>query len=256
MALAITLDQIYELGQVLDRKEGPMVAARPTDLCRELRAAILRGDYAFGTRLKIDEIAQRYGVSHMPVRKALLQLEGERLVTTAPNRGASVRAVDVKSVGNTYDIVIPLEALLARRAVERMTQKVLERLTLVEHELESAVERLDHEAITATNITFHQLISEHSGNPEAAAIVDRNQELLRAFRRAYGHDAGRLPGVVADHRSLLRAFEDRDTEGAAAIAAAHAARARSDLLATIRAASGSSAGPHQLPSPKLGVQEA
>jgi DNA-binding GntR family transcriptional regulator len=235
----------------MDCKEGSMVAARPTDLCRELRTAILRGDYAFGTRLKIDEIAQRYGVSHMPVRKALLQLEGERLVTTTRNRGASVRAVDVESVGNTYDIVIPLEALLARRAVERMTQTVLERLARVEHELESAVERLDHDGVMATNITFHQIISEHAGNPEAAEIVDRSQELLRAFRRAYGYDATRLPGVVADHRSLLRAFEDRDTEGAAAIAAAHAARARSDLLATIRAASGSPTGSHPLRSPEI-----
>jgi DNA-binding GntR family transcriptional regulator len=71
---------------------------RPIDLCDALRQAILCGDYPFGSRLKIDEIARRFGVSHMPVRRALLQLEGERLVTTSPNRGASVRAVSVESV--------------------------------------------------------------------------------------------------------------------------------------------------------------
>ena len=98
-----------------------MDSYRPTDLCEALRQAILEGDYKFGTRLKIDEIARRYGVSHMPVRQALLQLEGEQLVTTSRNRGASVRAIDVEFVGNTYDIVIPLEALLTRRAAERMT---------------------------------------------------------------------------------------------------------------------------------------
>src|SRR5580765_7863635 len=72
---------------------------RSTDLCETLRQAILQGDYKFGTRLKIDEIARRYRVSHMPVRKALLQLEGEQLVTTSRNRGASVRAIDVEFVG-------------------------------------------------------------------------------------------------------------------------------------------------------------
>ncbi len=216
---------------------------RPADLCEVLRQAILQGDYKFGSRLKIDEIARRYGVSHMPVRKALLQLEGEQLVTTSRNRGASVRAIDVEFVGNTYDIVIPLEALLTRRAAERMTPLGLERLTAKETELEKAAARLDGVAVVAANNGFHAIISELSRNREAARIVDRSQELLRAIRRAYGFDPARLPGMIADHRSLLRAFADRDADGAAAIAASHAAKARSDLIATIRSASTAMAQP-------------
>jgi DNA-binding GntR family transcriptional regulator len=207
---------------------------RPTDLCEVLRKAILQGDYKFGSRLKIDEIARRYGVSHMPVRQALLQLEGQQLVTTSRNRGASVRTIDVEFVGNTYDIVIPLEALLTRRAAERMTSHVLGRLTAKEAELEQAAARLDGAAVVATNTDFHTIISEHARNPEAARIVDRSQELLRAFRRAFGFDPTRLSGMIADHRSLLRAFADRDAEVAAAVAAGHAAKARVDLIATIR----------------------
>src|ERR1700760_1140384 len=115
-----------------------MDSYRPTDLYEALRQAILEGDYKFGTRLKIDEIARRYGVSHMPVRQALPQLEGEQLVTTPRNRGASVRAIDAEFVGNTYDVVIPLEALLTRRATERMTPQALERLVAKEAELEAA----------------------------------------------------------------------------------------------------------------------
>jgi DNA-binding GntR family transcriptional regulator len=222
-----------------------MDSYRPTDLCEALRQAILEGDYKFGTRLKIDEIARRYGVSHMPVRQALLQLEGEQLVTTSRNRGASVRAIDVEFVGNTYDIVIPLEALLTRRAAERMTPEVLQRLAAKEAELEQAAARLDGAAVVATNIGFHAIISEHAGNREAARIVDRSQELLRAIRRTFGFDPARLSGMIADHRSLLRAFADRDADGAAAVAAGHAAKARSDLIATIR-----DAAPVMAPLPK------
>jgi DNA-binding GntR family transcriptional regulator len=209
-------------------------AARPDDLCEALRQAILAGEYPFGSRLKIDEIARRFGVSHMPVRKALIQLEGQQLVTATPNRGASVRAIDVDFAGNTFDIVMPLEALLARRASERMKPPVLNRLAETEAEFEDAAARQDAAAIADTNVRFHQIIADTAGNPEAARIVSRSQELLRAFRRTYGFDSQRLPGIIADHRALLRAMAEGDADGAAALAAGHVAKARGDLLARIR----------------------
>lgn len=60
--------------------------------------------------------------------------------------------------------------------------------------------------------------------------------MLRAFRRVYGFDPARLPGVIADHRALLGCFGAGDTDGAAAIAAGHAAKARNDLMRAIDAA--------------------
>lgn len=206
------------------------------DIYVALRHAILRGEYAFGSRLKIDEIARRFSVGHMPVRKALVQLEGDRLVTIARNRGASVRSLDLQTAANIYDIVIPLESLLARRAAERAEMAVIDALTQTEDQFEEAASRLDHDAIPAINQQFHEIISEQSGNPDAADIVNRNQEVLRAFRRMYGFDSARLPGVISDHRALISAFRERDAESAAAIAAGHAAKARNDLIATIRGA--------------------
>ena len=211
-----------------------METGHDADLYLALRHAILRGDYAFGSRLKIDEIARRFGVSHMPVRKALTQLSSDRLVTIARNRGASVRSVDLQTVGNIYDVVIPLESLLARRAAERADDKLVHTLMQVEAEFEDAAGRLDHDAVVSINQRLHEIIGEHSGNPDAADIVIRNQEVLRAIRRMYGFDGARLPGVISDHRALISAFRERDAESAAAIGAGHAAKARSDLIATIR----------------------
>jgi DNA-binding GntR family transcriptional regulator len=208
--------------------------ARAPDLYDDLRQAILRGEYAFGSRLKIDAIARRYGVSHMPVRKAILQLVGDRLVTTERNRGASVRSIDRVSVRNIYDVVIPLESLLARRAAEHTTDATQQQLLRLEQRFERAARARDPEAVAETNRIFHEFIATLADNPEASGIVNRYQELLRAFRRAYGFDAARLPGVVADHRALLASFAAGDADGAAAIAAGHAAKARNDLIAAIR----------------------
>ena len=86
------------------------------------------------------------------------------------------------------------------------------------------------------NLQFHQIINTHAANTDASDIVDRYQDMLRAFRRAYGFDPTRLPGVIADHRALLGCFEAGDADGAAAIAAGHAAKARNDLIRVIRSA--------------------
>ena len=207
-----------------------------SDLCRRLRQDILAGEYPFGSRLKIDEIARRYGTSHMPVRKALLQLEGERLVITERNRGASVRAIDGESVRNIYDVVIPLESVLTRRAAERMTVATQTRLASIQETFEAAAQALDAPAAAELNRQFHEVINEQAANPDASDIVNRYQEMLRAFRRVYGFDPARLPGVIADHRALLGCFGAGDTDGAAAIAAGHAAKARNDLMRAIDAA--------------------
>ncbi len=207
-----------------------------SDLYDRLRQAILGGEYAFGSRLKIDEIARRYGTSHMPVRKALLQLAGDRLVIMERNRGASVRAIDGDAVRNVYDVVIPLESLLARRAAEKMTGATQSALASVEQAFEDAAAGGDDEAIARLNREFHQVINQQAANPDASAIVDRYQEMLRAFRNVYGADPLRLPGVIADHRALLGCFAAGDADGAAAIAAGHAAKARNDLTRAITAA--------------------
>lgn len=206
-----------------------------SDLYERLRQAILDGDYAFGSRLKIDDIARRFGTSHMPVRKALLQLAGDRLVIMERNRGASVRAIDADAVRNIYDVVVPLEALLTRRAAEKMTRATQAALVEIEQAFEAAAASGDDEAVARLNREFHQVINRQAANPDASAIVDRYQEMLRAFRKIFGADPLRLPGVIADHRALLACFAAGDPDGAAAIASGHAAKARSDLARAINA---------------------
>ena len=208
-----------------------------SDLYERLRQAILGGDYAFGSRLKIDEIARRYGTSHMPVRKALLQLAGDRLVIMERNRGASVRAIDGDAVRNIYDVVIPLESLLARRAAEKMTRATQAALASIEQAFEDAAANGDVDAVSRLNRDFHEAINQQAANSDASTIVDRYQEMLRAFRSVYGADPLRLPGVIADHRALLGCFAASDTDGAAAIAAGHAAKARNDLARAVAASS-------------------
>ena len=55
-----------------------------------LRQLLLDGDYAPGDKLQQDELAARLGVSAMPVREGLRQLQMEGLVDFIPRKGAYV----------------------------------------------------------------------------------------------------------------------------------------------------------------------
>jgi len=63
-----------------------------------LRERILRGDYPEGEPLRQDALAEELGVSRIPVREALRQLEAEGLVTFSPHRGAVVSTLSLDDV--------------------------------------------------------------------------------------------------------------------------------------------------------------
>ncbi|WP_413739443.1 GntR family transcriptional regulator [Sodalis sp. RH14] len=205
------------------------------DITDRLRDAIInRQEFDAGAPLRIDALATRFGVSHMPIRAALQRLESEGLIVAQPNKGARVAAVDETFVAELLDVRMLIESYLARRAAGRMTPQRLEQLETLRARHEEAVARGDAaEALTA-NRDFHAAIHHIAANRDASLILERHWRLIRALWKRYGYQADRFAGVVADHRLLLAAFAAGDGEAAAAVTAAHTARAKLVLLNRMR----------------------
>jgi DNA-binding GntR family transcriptional regulator len=83
----------------------------------------------------------------------------------------------------------------------------------------------------AANRVFHGIINEAAGNPEASALLDRHWRLIAALWNVYGYGEERAPGVISDHQQMLKAFATHDTDVAACLAMAHAAKAKQELIA-------------------------
>ncbi len=216
-----------------------MTEALPTasaTICDRIRDDIVAGALSFGSRLTLDLLAARYAVGHMPVREALRQLQGEGLVVLTPNRGARVRAVDVEFVRNVFDLRITIEAMLARRAAERIEAGQITRLEAIESELEAAAARRDYAGLLALNRRFHSAINEAAHNDEAEAVLDRHRRLIAALWTLYGYGEDRAAGVISDHRYIIAALASHDGDAAASLAMAHAAKAKQALIARMLAA--------------------
>ncbi|MBZ2185305.1 MAG: GntR family transcriptional regulator [Bryobacter sp.] len=203
----------------------------------QIRTDILKGVFSPGDRIKIADIARRYGVSQMPVREALQMLQGEGLITFAPNRGASIRNVDEHFIENMYEIRGALEALLMRRAISRIQDSDIFRLHAIEARYEECARQRDLDGVLRENKAFHHVIYQIADNVDALRLLERNWELVITMRRTFGFGAERLDQLVAEHRALIRALDRRDAAEAERVTLLHCENARQDLLAQ-REASG------------------
>ncbi len=201
-----------------------------------IRRDILSGELSFGSRLKLHALAARYRFGVTPIRGALLQLQGEGLVEMTPNCGARVRVVDAAFVSNLFDLRIVIEALLARRATERITAAQLAALDEAEIGYVAAVKGGEQETILGANRRFHDIVHEAAGNSEATAILARQRDITTALWSRFGYGAARATDAAADHRQMIAAFRLRDSDLAASLATAHAAKARNELLGRMGAA--------------------
>jgi DNA-binding GntR family transcriptional regulator len=197
---------------------------------QRLRNDIVAGELPFGSRLVIEELAGRYGVSHMPIREALRILHGEGLVVIEPNRGARVRPIYRGFIEDVFDMRCAIETMLARRAAERREPAHLEALRRFAGELESFVDRGEYASVPIANRAFHRAINDAAGHPGALPIVDSHWLLLAALLKRYGYGDDRFSRVIEEHQHLIQAIERRDSHSAATLMGAHIEKAKNNLL--------------------------
>jgi DNA-binding GntR family transcriptional regulator len=83
-----------------------------------LRQEIVSGQLPPGTRLRTEDVASRYGVSHTPIREALQRLAGESLVSIGPGTGAVVATTTIEGLRDVYRLRLLLEREALRDSIE------------------------------------------------------------------------------------------------------------------------------------------
>jgi DNA-binding GntR family transcriptional regulator len=203
------------------------------EVAGRIRDEIARGTIAFGEPLRIADLAARYRVSAMPIREALRQLNGEGLITLAPNRTAHVRQVSEQYLRQLFDLHLAVEGVLARAAAASWRATDTKTLLALHQELEAAVACSDAETVLAVNQRFHTFIYERSNNPDAFAAIERHWFLMAALWKHYGYSESRFPGVLNDHWHIIKALDQGDVVGVGFLVGAHVLKARDNILEVV-----------------------
>src|SRR5690606_7315048 len=109
-------------------------------IARQVREAILDGRLSPGTRVRQEALARRFGVSRIPVREALRQLESEGLVTLVPHSGARVARLDLAEHLELYRIREALEPVAAAESAPNLTDDQLDELRSLAAQIADAVD--------------------------------------------------------------------------------------------------------------------
>lgn len=199
-----------------------------------IREEIFDGRLSAGARLKVSEIAKRFGTSTNPAREALQVLEGEGLVTIEPNRGASVREISEDMLQNVFDLKIVLWEYVARGFVESASSDEIAQLRRHQEDCEKAVENGDEVAFRQANLAFHGCIVENHHNSEAVSIIRKHDGWLQALSKSDPPTLAQMRRSNAEHWRIVEAVEKGEAEEAGRMIKEHLVNTQTAFLDRLR----------------------
>lgn len=193
---------------------------------------ILRGDLKAGERINEPDIAARLGVSRVPVREALRELESSGLVEARKHSGVFVRRLGAKEVRDLYELRALLDGFAGRRAAqlpEAERLQVADALDGCIARMEAAALEINVSAYYPENLRFHWLMVEASGN-DALRETYRNivQKLHLSRLASLSQDLG-MAASIASHRAIAAALRAGDAARCELLLAAHVQQAHERL---------------------------
>ena len=190
----------------------PIFRSKPEVVHDMLRESIIHGEYKPGERLVIDEVAARLGVSQIPVREAVRQLEADGLVTVEPYTGATVTQFNPDLAYEIFALLEALEVICGRRACTCMSDVELDELDAVVRQMDACI--TEPERWSQLNREFHLLICRFAGVQLIERMLENTLDHWDRLRLHYVKDVlvHRIPAAQQEHRAMIDAFGRRDAD--------------------------------------------
>lgn len=180
-----------------------------------LRMPILDGEIAPGTRINIDAVARKLGVSQTPVREALQRLEGDALLVYTPGKGyRTTEMLDLAGLRSVFEFRLLVEPWAARSAAaDRLTnpaEKLDEELKAFE---EAASAKQDvRQQLLLHDTRFHDLVLAATENDVVRQAYNQVHCHLHVFRLFQVDEDGLI--TIEEHRRIWEAIRACDADAA------------------------------------------
>ncbi len=196
-------------------------------IATELRNEILHGQIAPGTHLSQLSIAERFGVSRIPVRDAIQVLAGEGLLHPTSKATAIVTGMSVPELQELYELREAVEPLATRIAVPSVGRADI--LTMRKQMM--VMESSDEAPIwLAANAEFHASVYKRANRPRMIEMVEQLRRLTDRYLYMHLEVIGQTEHLHAEHAAILKAVESGDATLAATLTREHLATSHDFIL--------------------------
>ncbi len=215
-----------EAGMKVPLKHRTLSAA----IVDQLRQSILDGTYPAGSQLRQDALGEAYGVSRIPVREALFQLEAEGLVRIVPQKGAIVSELSLDEINDVFDLRLILEPRLLAQSAPAFTAKDLEGLDDIQKRFEKAIKARNVSEWGQLNADFHMALYAHARQPRTRAIVVALLQTSDRYTRLQLSNTKAMGIAEKEHAHLIALCRAQKVDEACRYLERHIEAVRADLL--------------------------
>ena len=201
-----------------------------------IRSAILNGELSPGSKISENNTCQRYGIGRGPLREALRQLEGCKLVEIKPNAGAKVSYIKPAQIIEIYEIRESLEGLACKLAATNATTSdcLALRSIIAKQQLQMTQNNGDLTPLKKGDLDLHSSIVKVSGNAQLFQLLCHDlYQLLQLYRLQPNTSPSRPHIALTEHTQIVDAIEKKDSELADLLMRRHISNARHELLANL-----------------------
>lgn len=181
-----------------------------------------------GTRLSEKSVCDRFGVSRMNVRRALLTLSNIGVVELQANKGARIRQPTLQQAMTLFETRRAIESIIIKSVlVQRSDADIVTLNAHVERE-EQAFSNNDRHQLIRLSGEFHLLIASFQNNHLLTGFMQTLITQSSLITGMYGqHSFSNCP--PSEHRNLIEAIKNQDEHLALNLMMAHLGHIEADL---------------------------
>jgi DNA-binding GntR family transcriptional regulator len=197
-----------------------------------IRDRILSGDLRAASWIKQDQLAIELGVSKIPVREALRQLEQDGLVTSQLNRGFFVRPMIASEAEDIFALRLKIEPDAVLHAARAASAAEQQEAILAHKNLRDAIVAKNSD-VTLQNRAFHLALVRPSRRLVTSDLIERLHILAERYVRIHLQPSAHAHRANQEHKEILDAWLAKDLS-VAALTRAHISETLKDLRLQLR----------------------
>lgn len=219
------------------RGDRPPVAHRTMALAAadEIRRRILNGDLPEGFQLRQDALAKELGMSRIPIREALVQLESEGFVKILAHRGAQVSELSHQEISELFGLRALLEPRLLRLSAPRLQAEDFAEIDRINAEYQAEIKAMNPGRWGELNTRLHLTLMARAEQPRTLAIVSALlQNTDRYTRMQLSLTGTGRARAEKDHARLVRLCRTGDVAAACKLLTEHILHAEKMLVEFVK----------------------